>query len=306
MTTILTGANGFLLQRELARRVAEFVDEHGDLAMERLDGEDNSFDEIRAALTSLPFLANKKLVLLRAPGANKQFSEQAEKILPEVADTTEVIIVEPKLDKRSSYYKFLKKSTDFHEFNALDAMGLARWLVETAKAGKGSLSLADANFLVERVGANQKILASELEKLLLYDPKVTRANIELLTEPSPQSTIFQLIEAAFAGDSKRALELYEEQRVLKVEPQHIIAMLAWQLHILALIKVAGDRSPDTIAREAKISPYVARKSSSVARRLSLAQLKTMISDLLKIDQRLKRENIDADEALKHYLLKINL
>ncbi len=57
---------------------------------------------------SLPFLASKKLVVLRAPSANKQFVEQVETILASVSDTTDVIIIEPKLDKRSAYYKFLK------------------------------------------------------------------------------------------------------------------------------------------------------------------------------------------------------
>src|SRR3546814_19438404 len=61
---------------------------------------------------------------------------------------------------------------------------------------------------------------------------------DLLT---PQSTIFELLDAALSGNTRRALELYEEQRSMKVEPQQIIAMLAWQLHVLAVVKAAGER-----------------------------------------------------------------
>jgi DNA polymerase III delta subunit len=82
-------------------------------------------------------------------------------------------------------------------------------------------------------------------------------------------------------------------------------MLAWQLHILAIIKTAGTRSPDQIAREARLSPFVVRKSSGIARKLTLPQLKKLIADLLQIDIRLKRESIDADEALKNYLLALS-
>jgi DNA polymerase-3 subunit delta len=166
------------------------------------------------------------------------------------------------------------------------------------------LSASDARFLAERVGANQQSLVHELEKLLLYEPNITRASIELLTEATPQSTVFQLLEAAFAGNKKRALELYAEQRVQKVEPQQIIAMLAWQLHIVALAKTAGQRTPDTAAKEAKVSPFVFKKSAAIARRLSLTELKKLIADLLKIDWRLKRESIDADEAVQNYLLAL--
>jgi DNA polymerase-3 subunit delta len=148
------------------------------------------------------------------------------------------------------------------------------------------------------------LVANELEKLLLYDAHITRQNIELLTEATPQSTIFELLEAAFAGNTKRTMQLYQEQRILKVEPPQIVAMLAWQLHVLSLIKAARERSADAIAAEAKISPYVVKRSQAIARKLTLAELKTLVSDLLNIDVRSKSSALDADEALQNYLLKL--
>ncbi|HVV25499.1 MAG TPA: DNA polymerase III subunit delta [Candidatus Saccharimonadales bacterium] len=305
MIITLTGSNSFSLQQMLRELVNNFVNEQGDLALERLDGEEASTERIKEALESLPFLASKKMVVLRAPSANKQFAEQAEQLLSGVPETTAVIVAEPKLDKRTAYYKYLKKQTDFREFPELDQHGLARWLVETAKAKQGSLSPADARYLVERVGADQQLLSNELEKLLLYSSKIDRRTIDLLTDAAPQSTIFELLEAAFAGRTDAALKLYAEQRALKVESAQIIAMLAWQLHVLALIKAAGDRGADQIAKEAKLNPFVVRKSQSIARRLTLAELKTLIKNLLEIDVAAKRTNIDADEALQHYLLTLS-
>jgi DNA polymerase-3 subunit delta len=300
----LTGANNYLLQAELHKLVASFVAEQGDMGLERLDGEEASFERLQESVTSLPFLASKKLVVLQRPGTNKKFTEAASTLLAEVPDTTDVIVVEPKLDKRLSYYKSLKKSTDYREFTELDGRGLAQWLVAQAKEQGGQLSQGDAMLLVERVGTNQQMLASELEKLLLYSTKITRESIELLTDRTPQSTIFELIEAAFAGKSKRALALYDEQRALKVEPQQIIAMLTWQLHVFALIKTAGQKTPDEIARVAKLNPFVVRKSLGVVRALSLEQLKSLVARLLDLDMRLKSQSINADDALKHYLLTL--
>lgn len=306
MITVLAGENAFGLRRELDMLVAAFVAEHGDIAVERLDGEEATFERLQEGLQSSPFLAARKLVILRAPGANKQFTEQAETLLTSLPETTDVIAVEPKLDKRSSYYKLLKKITVVHEYGQLDEQGLVSWLVEQAKTQNGSLSLSDARFLVERVGANQQLLARELEKLLTYAPAVTKETIELLSEPTPQSKIFDLLEAAFAGNIRRALELYRDQREQKVDPSQIIAMLTWQLKILALIKTAGDRSTQDIVREAKLSPYTTQKSQTIAKRLSLAELKELVANLLAIDMRSKRENIDLDEALQNFLLQLAL
>jgi DNA polymerase-3 subunit delta len=112
------------------------------------------------------------------------------------------------------------------------------------------------------------------------------------------------LEAAFAGRTKTALRLYGEQRAQKVEPAQIIAMLSWQLHVLAIVKTAADRPVETIAKEAKLNPFVVRKSQGIARQLSMAELKRLIRELLQIDVALKRTAIDADEVLQHYLMTL--
>jgi DNA polymerase-3 subunit delta len=269
-----------------------------------LDGEEASYDRMHEAAQSLPFLVSKKLVILRAPGANKDFVEHFEQFVGDIAETNDVVLVEPKLDKRLGYYKQLKKQTEFKEFAVLDANGLARYLVDYAKQQGGTLSSTDARLLIDRVGTNQLTLQHEVDKLLAYKPAIDRAAIELLTERTPQSSIFELLDAAFAGNAKRAMQLYKEQREARVEPQQIIAMLIWQLHILAIVKTAGQKSSDNIARDAKLSPYTVQKTQNLARRISLARLKELITALREFDVRLKSESISADEMTQYYLLKL--
>ena len=305
MITTITGMNTFLVQQELNQRTGEFVKAHGDLALERLDGEESSFERITEALQSLPFLATNKLVVIKNPAANKEFAEQFEQLITTIPDNTDVILVEARPDKRTVFYKLLKKLTEFHEFAELPTQALPRWLADEAKNRGGSLSTADANYLVQRVGANQLMLSNELDKLLAYQPVITHTHIDQLTDKTPQSTIFELLDAAFAGDTKQAMSLYKEQRALKVEPQQIMAMLAWQLHVLALIKAAGEKSIDDIAREAKLNPFVVRKTAGIARKVTLKEVKRLVHDALELDIRLKTESIDADDALQHYLLTIS-
>lgn len=304
MITALVGENSFGLGLELKKLRQEFLAHHDDLGLERIDCEEADYARIQEALTTLPFLASKKLVLLKSPSKNKQFVEYHEQLLADVPETTDVVIIEPKIDKRISYYKYLKKETLCKEFPELDAQALAQWLVTEAKTKDGSISSGDARYLVERVGAKQQLLFNELEKLIIHSPNVTREAIDLLTDPTPQSTIFELLEAAFNGNAKRAMTIYTEQRALKVEPQQIIAMLTWQLHVLAIIKTAGELDAGAIASDAKMSPYVVSKSQGIARSLTLARLKSLIHDLLDIDTKSKRTNLDLDEALQHYLLKL--
>lgn len=304
MIVTLTGANDFARKHALRALVDLFIAEHTDMAVERFDGEDTSADRMHESLQSLPFLTARKLVILREPGKQKAFAESIATILESIAETTDVIIHEPKLDKRGTYYKTLKKMTDFRESVELDPMGLADWIVEYVAAAGGTIGRGDAKLLIDRIGASQQLLRSELDKLLAYNEHITSETIELLTERMPQSTVFELMDAAFSGKTKRAFELYREQRALKVEPQAIIAMIVWQLHTLAVVKAASSMNPDQIAKEAKLNPFVVRKSAGLARGLTLAHIKKLTTDLLDLDVRLKRTSIDADEALQLYLLKL--
>jgi DNA polymerase-3 subunit delta len=301
----ITGANDFMRSSEIRKLVSGFVAQYSELALERIDGEEVTFERIREALTSLPFLTNKKMVVLNRPSANTQFVEQAEALLAALPSTTELLLVEPKFDKRGSLYKLLKKQSDFREYNQLEGSQLTTWLIGRAKANGATISSADARYLAERVGQNQQLLSNELDKLALYQPAITRQTIDELTEKAPQSTIFELIEAAFAGKRQRALELYDEQRRLKVEPIQIIAMLAWQLHVLALVCVGEGRSVEAIAKEAKLNTFTVNKTQRLASRLSLGVVRQNVDRLATIDQRSKREALDLDEALRNYILQLH-
>jgi DNA polymerase III subunit delta len=305
MIITLTGSNSFMLKAELNNLTTAFIKEHGDLGLEKLDGDETSSERMIEAANSLPFLASKKLVVLRSPGVQKAFTEAIERVISSIPETTDLVIVEPKLDKRSAYFKVLKKQTDYKEFGPVDPYNLSNWLVQYAKNQGGEISRQDATYLAERIGQNQQMLANELDKLMTFNPKVNRQSIDLLTEPSPQSTIFELLDAAFAGNHKKVDNLYKEQRTLKVEPQQIIAMLAWQLHVLALVKTAGERNADEIAKDAGLSPFVVRKTMKIANEVTLSEVKKLVKRALALDVKLKTQSIDADEALQHFLLTIS-
>jgi DNA polymerase III delta subunit len=81
-------------------------------------------------------------------------------------------------------------------------------------------------------------------------------------------------------------------------------MITRQLSILALLKSAGDRSNDQIAKETGLHPFVINKSQSIARKVTMAEIRKMASDLLEIDIKSKSSYLNPDEALQNYLLNL--
>jgi DNA polymerase III subunit delta len=304
MIITLAGSSSYGLRKRLDELAGKFVKEHGELAVEKIDAEEAEGQAVLDAVQSLPFLAPRKMVIVRNGSLNTSLSGQIEQIIDSAGDSTDLIFYELAPDKRTSYFKVLKSKTQLEEFNEMDARELARWLAAEAKKQGGQLSQADAAYLVERVGINQQQLAGELDKLVTYEPKITRDNIDRLTEKTPQSKVFDLLDAAFAGDKEKALELYADQRAQKVEPQTIMAMIAWQLKLLALAKAGSGKSPQQIAKDAGLSPYPVMKAQNLARKIDNEKLRRMVSEALEIDEKSKTKDIDLDEALKTYLVTI--
>ena len=304
MITTLSGANTYLLNQELKKRVQSFTAEYGDFGLERLSAGEVPYVRLLESVQSMPFLTPKQLVIISEPTGNKDLAEKISDLLAGTNEQTDVIFIETKFDKRSSLYKTLKKETEFKEFNELDEQGIVRWLTPEAMQAAVELSTSDARYLVQRVGLSQLRLNNELIKLSNFSPKITRESIDLLTASNPQSTVFELLDAAFGGNKQRALQLYQEQRQQKVEPQAILAMLAWQLHVLSVVKTAGDKSVEQIAKESKLNPFVVRKSVSLSRSVSLGELRQLVTDTLALDLRLKSEAIDADSALQNLLISL--
>lgn len=301
MIVTLAGNNSFALKSRLNQLVNEFKKTYGDLSIERFEGAETELAQMLDSIQNLPFLAERKLVILRDLSANKSAAEAIEQIIESSGGSADLILVETTPDKRTVFYKTLQKKTKLESFEEVDPRVLGKWLVEEAHKLGGELSQADANYLIDRTGGSQQALSQELAKLTMYSAKITRQTIDLLTEPTPQTKVFDLLDAAFAGQKARTLKLYEDQRAQSVEPQIILAMIAWQLRAIVAIKLAASRP---VPSQLGLSPFVASKASGLAQKIPLDSLKELVTQALEIDYKSKSSSLDLDEALKNYLVTI--
>jgi DNA polymerase III delta subunit len=166
----------------------------------------------------------------------------------------------------------------------------------------GSINRALANLLVDRVGDNHQMLANELEKLVLYDSKITKESIMELTSLNPQSSVFAMLDSTFNNQPARAIKLYKEQREQGLEPGYLLGMISWQLYVLAVVKSANGLSVDRIAKESKMNPFVIRKNLNIARRILNVKLRKMLDDTIEADRLIKQRSTNADDVLKTLIL----
>jgi DNA polymerase-3 subunit delta len=90
-----------------------------------------------------------------------------------------------------------------------DAM---RWAVATAQEAGARLEPDAARELVDALGADMMLVASELEKLLLFATgrgKITLGDVETMVLSAKQRTLYELTDAISARDRVRALALLQ-------------------------------------------------------------------------------------------------
>jgi DNA polymerase-3 subunit delta len=305
MVRVFVGPNSYGLKQAVKSVKDKFTEEYGDFALEVIDGEESAYEHMVMAIESVPFLSEKKMLIVYNLGNIKEAFESPESLLERVGDNDELVIVEPKPDKRSSYYKFLKKNTQLSEFKEPDEGELARWLVKKAQEKGANLSLSDANYLIQRVGVGQEQATNELSKLIDYGAGISRDTIDSLTEASPQTSIFNLLDAAFGGNAKKAMQIYDEQKSQGEEPIRIMAMLVWQMHLVAMVDSAGARTDQEIMNTSGLKPFTLNKSRSIARKMGRRRIKETLSRMAELDKQLKSTSVDADDALKELLMSIS-
>lgn len=301
MIITLLGTNQYALLSKLKQLKSEFVKAYTDFGLSSINADEKSYDSILDAVSTSPFLAEKNMVIVKDVSKNSDINEKIEELISAVGSATDVVFFESKIDKRSSLYKYLKKHTDCQEFTDVDNQGLAKWLVVEAKSRGGKLSLADANYLVNRSMLSQEGLSNELDKLLSYNEEVSKQSIDLLTEPAPQGSIFDLLENAFRGNKSKAFELYESQRKQQVDPQEIMAMIAWQVHIISVVFAFRGSNPQDIATKAKLNPYVVSKTMNLVGSYTKSDIKNLLNKTLDLDRSLKTTSVDPDEAILAYI-----
>jgi DNA polymerase III delta subunit len=302
MVVVLTGRNSYLLQNNLQDTIQSFTDKFGD-SIERFDGSElTSADGVLDAVRSISFLEPRKLVVVRDFAQCKDLIVKIESVVGQTAESTDLLLVDPKLDKRTSAYTFLKKNSELRIFDDVAPYELQRWLVDKSKSIGLNLSSDLVKFLVDRVGPNQQLLSSELNKLFLQTEPITKAMIEELVESTPQSKVFDMLEALFAGNPQKAQELYLDQRAQGEEPQKLLAMITWQLQQLTLAVFAPNKSVDTLV-SAGMSPYSAQKALQMAKHITPTDLKFYITVLAEIDA-MSKSTADIESALSVYFSEI--
>lgn len=296
MMIFLTGDNHYAIKTEIDRLKGSFIKDHGDAGLEQYSAEDLPLDRLADLTSGGSLFSDKRLLIIRDIGANKELAEQIAQKANEIDSSTTLVLSQAQPDKRTRWYKELQPFAK----NLMNLRGpaLSRWLIEESDRRGGGLSAVNAAYLIKRVGEDQWRLASELDKLLMHDSQIDTELIDQLVEPASDETIFQLIDLVVGGKVEPALKLYQRLRLGEIDPHQFLGTMAWQLNALFVVKTARTKPAGQIASTAGLSPFVVDRLKPLASQLRMVQIRDMMGLVLEADFDMKQTGIDADQRAR--------
>lgn len=304
MIYALVGTNSFLVQQKLREIRSSFIKKHGRDGVETHAGENIDPDNLTSMLASVSLFASHRLIIIKHLSENKAAAERFMDLMKTIPHETTVLLVEGALDKRTAYYKALKKLNEFHELSELDEQTLAAWAQAMVEKEGAVIDQQAIRALLAATGGDQERLAHEIVKLAAYTKEITPETVALLVEESPQDNVFELLTAALGGKTQQALKILDQLERAHADPFQLVNMLIWQVHILSVVASAGEVSDQDIARGAKINPFVVSKTRTLARRLNQGQLQNIIDRTAQLDISLKTGTAEPWRLLEQIILSI--
>jgi DNA polymerase III subunit delta len=194
-----------------------------------------SWDELRLATQSLSLFAERRLFELRMPSGkpDKGAALLAELAAQSAADLIYLVVTD-KLDRKAAdapWVQAIEKHGAWVPIFPVDAAALPAWLRGRAKMLHIDIGPEACQLIVDRVEGNLLAAQQELEKLKLL-ANGGSIDVDLVLRSvgdSARYDVFQVAEAAAAGDAARALRVLLGLKSEGVEPTLILWALLREL-----------------------------------------------------------------------------
>ena len=192
--------------------------------------------------------------------ASKLTMEQIVEVIP---DTTCVLIIEDKVDKRRKLFGTISKQGLVVEFPYQKAEDIERWVANILTKGQKRISRNALKMFMERNGESLTEIKNELDKLMLYSGEsadITEEDVRKVCTVTVKTKIFDLMDSVTAGDKRKALSELDSLILMKEPVQKIMIMLSKHLVQMAQMKNLSDygKGLNEITTLMKLNPYHAK------------------------------------------------
>lgn len=314
----LYGNDEFAIARRIKEYETDFPDPtSAEMNTAHLEARSVSENDLNTAMNAIPFLAERRLVILAhpsqkytSPAARKKFLE----FIGKTPGTTRLVMyesIEPKEAGKHWLNKWAqqKDTVITQAFMLPRPKEMAGWIVNETRRQGGQIEPRAAAKLAEMTGVDTRQAAQEIAKLLAYvnwARQVGVEDVEAVSIVTAEPDIFAMVDALAAGNGKAAQRSL--RRLLESSDSFSVwGMVIRQFRLLLLASevLEGRGGQNEVASELGIHPFVAEKVSGQARRFSPPLLERIYHKLLDMDEAAKTGGMNLDLAMETLVMELS-
>lgn len=304
---LLYGEEAYL-RKQYRDRLKEAVIGDDTMNYHYYEGKDISVGEVIDQAETMPFFADKRLIVLENSGLFKSGGEQLAEYLNAPAETVFFLFVETEIDKRSRLYKVVSSKGCAVEFGIQDEVTLKRWILGMVKKENKKISEAALNYLLEMTGTDMENIKKETEKLFSYcmdKEAITEKDIEQICTRRISSHIFDMVNAIADRKQKRALELYYELLALKEPPMRILFLITRQFNLLMQVKDLAGKGYQSrvIGEKVGLPGFIAGKYVTQASRFKREELRKTVEACVEAEEAIKTGRMNDNMSVELLIIR---
>lgn len=329
---LLYGEEPYLIDYTLNTLKKIYIDEAFEpLNYMVLCGKNADFETILNACETLPFMSDKKIIIIEDHPLFKTKKESNSEIagldtddykdkLINYLDSLEEHLCLFFVEKNSSIrksnplYKKIAKVGDVIEFKKLRGQDLNHWVEDSFKKYKKKISRSDINYFIAHSSyfdSNQEKtlydLENEIIKISNYlseDKHVNKVTLDLLMAKPLEMNVFNLLNSISQKDGERAMILFNEMYMSNQPVLFILHMIIRQLRNMLNYKVLKTKgyTEGDIYEKIKLSKYEYQKVSNQSNNFTISQLEKALFHCLETDKKIKLGLLEDDRLALEILI----
>lgn len=303
---LLYGEEDYLKKQYRDKLREAIADKDDSMNYSYYEGKQTDAAEIVDVANTLPFFAERRLILLENTGFFKEGNELLTEYFKDPAQDTYFVFVEAEVDKRNRFYKTVKENGKIVEFKQQDEALLRKWILGRLKKENKQISEGALQLFLTKTGQDMTIISTELEKLVCYTlekDSILPEDVEAVCTARIQNKIFEMVDAIGNKNQKKAMDLYYDLLILREAPMKILALLSRQFLILLQIKEISGMDKNSIAGKIGIPPFAVQKNQTQAKQFKTARLKEALEDCAEYEEAFKTGRLNERLCVELLIVK---
>ena len=305
---LLYGSEAYLRRQYRDRLKSALIDPADSMNFNYYSGKEINVGALIDQAETMPFFADRRVILIENPEFNKEDGEKLAAYLAEQAESTVIMLVTESIDKRSKLYKAFTKCGRVTEFTEQTPDTLTRWILGRVKKENKQIDRSAVELLLKCTGSDMSVIDIELEKLFSYTmdkSSINSADVEAIVTVSTSARVFDMTKAMAFKKQKVALDMYYDLLSHKESPFGILALIARQFNQMLIVKELIDdgMGTDAIAKKMNLWPKLILEYKSQADKFTFKRLHQALEACVRADEDVKAGRMTPEMAVELLIIE---